>query len=351
MVNVISFQEAITMSSTGKRHLLLGNGFSIDWKDIFKYEALVEQADFSTLNVDGDQLFELLKTRDFESVIEALRKAKMLSEYYSTTDQTLSDKFQGDAEAIKRILTTTIASNHPDFPNEISPSEYVYCRQFLTNFSNIYTLNYDLLLYWVLMHTEGGEDIECDDGFRDSDDESADYVVWDNGDSHHQNIHYLHGALHLFDAGVELKKFTWIKTGIKLIDQIRDALDHDLFPLIVTEGESDEKLTKINHSGYLHKAKRSFSGISGSLFIHGHSLSDNDDHILSLIPETKVNKLFISTMSDPNAPENIHKISKIDRYVRERSKMLEHTKSKSRTVRQELEVYFYQANTAHIWRK
>ena len=118
-----------------------------------------------------------------------------------------------------------------------------------------------------------------------------DTVVWDNGGTS-QSVHYLHGALHLFDAGNELQKFTWTKTGIKLLDQIRGALNAGLLPLFVAEGTSNDKLTKINHSGYLSRARRSFANIGGSLFIHGHSLSDNDDHIIGLIPETKVNKLF-----------------------------------------------------------
>ena len=41
-----------------------------------------------------------------------------------------------------------------------------------------------------------------------------------------QNIHYLHGALHLFDAGSELKKFTWVNTGRRLTEQIREALSN-----------------------------------------------------------------------------------------------------------------------------
>lgn len=349
--SLITFQDAIKMSASETRHVLLGNGFSIDWKkDVFKYDALMQRANFSSLKVNSTSLFELLKTKDFEIVIDALRKASMLSKLYILTDVSLSSRFAADADELKKILASTIADNHPDIPSEITSSEYTYCRNFLVNFSSIYTLNYDLLLYWVLMHDEGGLDIKHDDGFRDSDDEDADYVVWDNGNSHGQNIHYLHGALHLFDGGTELKKFTWNKTGIKLIDQIRDALSVNLFPLIVTEGTSEEKLTKINHSGYLHKAKRSFSEIGGSLFIHGHSLADNDDHIISLIPETKINKIFISTMSDLESDSNKDKLLKIQVLLDKRKDIIKQARSGRKIKRQEIEVYFYKADSAHVWR-
>lgn len=351
MYQVISFQDALKMANSNK-HLLLGNGFSIDWnKDIFRYEALVKQADFSSLSVDDKELFGLLSTSDFELVIDALKKASLLARLYFKQDQSLSKKFSEDAYKLKDILATTIAKNHPDQPRDVKDSEYKFCRNFLSNFSTIYTLNYDLLLYWVLMHDqESIVKIKCDDGFRDSEDEQAEYVVWDNGSAYSQNIHYLHGALHLFDAGTELQKFTWSKSGVRLITQIKDALDRGLFPLIVAEGTSDDKKTRVNHSGYLSKAKRSFSLIGGNLFIHGHSLADNDDHIISLIADSKVNNLFISTMSDPNSPENAKKILKVQNLIDERKELLKKVKKTKKAARTELSVFFYDASSAHVWR-
>ena len=108
---------------------------------------------------------------------------------------------------------------------DISDERYAACRTFLSHFvgsgagCKIYTMNYDLLLYWALMHEE--EDplvsvpLDHDDGFRkDASDYDAPYVEW-QGESaaHGQNIHYLHGALHLFDAGHQLQKYSWVKHG------------------------------------------------------------------------------------------------------------------------------------------
>ncbi len=350
MFQYLTFQEAVSKSDINK-HLLLGNGFSIDWKkDIFKYEALFDRADFSGLQVDPTSLFNSLETKDFEDAIDSLRKTKKIVEIYKTTDPTLSQKCEDDANRLKEILAKTIAKNHPEQPNEISKNEYEKSRSFLSNFNSTYTLNYDLLLYWVLMHDEDGRKIKCDDGFRNSDDDTAEYVIWDNGNAHSQNIHYLHGALHLFDAGTELQKYTWKKTGVRLIEQIRKSLDMNLFPLIVAEGRSDEKLTHINHSGYLHKGLRSFSSIGGSLFIHGHSLGDNDDHIINLIPETYVNKIFVSFRTDPSLPENSAKVLKLGSLAQNRKELISKMQKKKNTRRTELEIHAYDPSTAHVWR-
>ena len=51
MPDIISFEEAISDSEQyKKRHLLLGNGFSIGCRaDIFHYESLFGEADFSAI--------------------------------------------------------------------------------------------------------------------------------------------------------------------------------------------------------------------------------------------------------------------------------------------------------------
>ena len=174
MDQLITFQQALERSDAN-RHLLIGNGFSIDWRqDIFRYDALFDRADFSSLDVTAQTLFDSLATRDFEVVIEALRKASLLTKLYEASNTTLPQKFIDDG-SLKDILARTIAANHPDDPGEVTKAEYQLCRQFLSNFGTIYDLNYDLLLYWVLMHNEGGGSIKSDDGFRNSEDDDAGY--------------------------------------------------------------------------------------------------------------------------------------------------------------------------------
>ncbi len=342
-MKLMSFADAILQSDRSRnRHLLLGNGFSIACRpDIFVYGKLFDAADFSKLSPSARDAFTALGTQDFERVIRALRDASSLSALYSTTASAAA-AMSRDADGLRDVLVSTIAANHPDHPGDISEDEYRSCRRFLEPFKTIYTLNYDLLLYWAQMHVGPEEVPTSDDGFRKSEDDyDAGYVVWESQNSHHQSTWFLHGALHLFDAGSEMQKYTWINTGIRLTEQIRDALARNYYPLFVSEGSSDEKLARIKHNDYLGKAYRSFTEITGCLFIYGHSLAENDEHFLKRIERGKIQELFVGIYGDPNSPSNKTIIGRANRMSANR---LMGKKSSP------LEVWFYDAGTANIWR-
>ncbi|WP_193187394.1 DUF4917 family protein [Nisaea sediminum] len=347
--SIISFVEAMA-AGTGKKHLLLGNGFSIALKpDIFSYNALFEDANFD----DAPHLrevFDLLQTRDFETVIKALLDTSKVLPAYEGLPPELVDALAKDAEAIKTILVDAIAGRHPDRPYDIEDEQYANCRAFLNQFAenngHIYTLNYDVLLYWTMMHDDEEMDdlgYMCDDGFRAPDDDDGDdfaeYVTWQ--ESQKATVHFLHGALHLFDAGHELQKYTWSRTDRPIIDQVRAALDANRYPLFVSEGDSTSKLTKITHSAYLHKGLRSLESVYGSLYIYGHSLADNDTHIWRVIEDGKIARLFVSIYGDPNTPENQQVIARAQQM---------NTNRQTRTRgRKSLDVVFFDAESAQIW--
>jgi hypothetical protein len=282
---VISFADALAaVPETTKRHLLLGNGFSRALRDdVFSYTALLEQADFTGLSPTARNAFTALGTTDFEVVMRALRNASALIALYAPGNKELPVRLREDADGLRELLVTTIATNHPNRPSDIAAEAYVRCRTFLANFHTIYTLNYDLLLYWAIMQQELEPAVQFDDGFRTPEDGPAAYVTWEVERTSAQSVFYLHGGLHIFDAGTEIQKFTWINTGIALIDQIREALLSDRYPLFVAEGETAQKLARIKHSDFLGRAYRSFSQITGALFVYGHSMAPNDEHIMRLI--------------------------------------------------------------------
>ncbi|MEY9106967.1 hypothetical protein ABH999_003163 [Bradyrhizobium yuanmingense] len=87
MTKVLSFDDAMqSVSGLSKRHLLLGNGFSISLKpDIFSYGALFDSADFNSKPHIKD-LFKNLKTQDFEIVIKHLQDAATVLDAYGRTD-------------------------------------------------------------------------------------------------------------------------------------------------------------------------------------------------------------------------------------------------------------------------
>jgi len=358
-IKIITFDQAIKKSAAyNKRHLLVGNGFSIACvPDIFTYRSLFEKANFRNMP-EVKELFKTFQTHDFELVINALEQSSLTLPAYGKQFVKIAKKMQEHAGKLKEILIKTIAENHPAYPATISDNKYEACARFLSLFMNsenggcIYTINYDLLLYWTVMFGKNKElfDILPNDGFgRDTDFEDGEshvsqYVTWQGETSAHgQNIHYLHGALHVFDNGNEVEKYTWIDTGIRLIDQTRAALEQNKFPLFVAEGESKKKMEKILHNGYLYHSYKSFSKImekgsrvSDCLFTYGVSFSDNDNHIFKKIYKGHIRKLFVGLYGDPDSEANKVIISKI-----------EYLKSKRKA--SDLEVEYYDAESAKVW--
>lgn len=302
---------------------------------------MFEQADFSALPDSAKSAFSFLQTADFERVIKLLRDSATLAPLYGVTDAQ-SGAMRRDADALKELLVQTIAKSHPALPSDITEDEYAACQRFLSNFGTTYTFNYDLLLYWTHMHRADRAEVRSDDGFRTSQSDidtgiESDYVVWESGQSHEQNMWFLHGALHVFDSGTEVQKYTWNRTGIRLVNQIRDALSRDFFPLFVAEGSSSEKLERIRHSDYLAKAYRSFQEIQHCLFVYGHSLAANDEHYLRLIENGKLSHVFVGLYGDS--------ASEVNRRIVERANAMR----LARRGRRELKLDFYDSESAHVW--
>lgn len=355
---LISFDEALKAAEQyGKKHLILGNGFSIACKpDIFAYGSLFEEAK-KTMSKELAAIFAAMGTQDFEEVIRALQHAAAIVSVYRPKFTTTQRLLLSDADKLKKDLVEAVAGRHPARPNEISDNRYHACRTFLANFigdgvgGKIYTMNYDLLLYWAVMHEE--EDpanlisLQHDDGFRkDGDDYDAPYVEWQGeGAAHGQCIHYLHGALHLFDAGHQLQKYTWVNTGKALVDQANEALKNNFFPLFVAEGDSKSKLTKIQHSAYLHHCFKSFAGVcqTGSrngtaLFVYGHSFAKNDAHVLDQIGHGKISHIFVSIYGDPGSKTNLAIRAGVERIAALRPKIFTG-----------LKFDFFDAASAKVW--
>ena len=318
---------------------MLGNGFSRAWRDdIFSYDALLQQARFEALSPFARRAFDALGTTDFEDVMRALRAAAALIRLYDANNTTLPRRLTEDANGLRETLVQAIAGRHPDRPHQVSLDEYAHARRFLANFGSIYSVNYDLLLYWALMQQEIEPEVPFDDGFRQPDDGPADYVTWEVEKTDRQTIFYLHGALHIFDAGHEVQKYTWVNTGVALIEQVREALERNLYPLFVSEGDSRQKLSKIKHSDFLARAYRSFSKIGGALFVYGHSFAPSDEHVLRLIDKNKCSQLFVGLYGDPDSPGN--------RRIRDRAQAIAAGRPNSRP----LEALFYDAASARVWR-
>ena len=125
------------------------------------------------------------------------------------------------------------------------------------------------------------------------------------------------------------------------MDQIRGALDDDRYPLFVSEGTSAFKMKRINRNAYLSRSLRSFFGCCGTknaaMFIIGHALAPNDDHILKRIKKGKIGRLYVSLFGDPDSPYN--------QGIRARAEAL----AEGRLVKDAMTVNFIDAGSLHIW--
>ncbi len=363
---IISFENAIKISEKYKqRHLLLGNGFAIScMPEKFLYKSILQNANFDKYP-EVKRAFELVGTNDFELVSNSLANAAIiLPAYMSQTELELINKMKSDSEKIKEILIETITNHHPDYPAKITEDQFRACRKFLAYFLDkqvkgkkvegaIYTVSYDLLLYWTLMHKEENElyKLEPCDGFGkdtfnlDDDYFVSSYVTW-QGESraNEQNTHYLHGALHLYDLGKDIQKYTWANTGETLIDQARLALNQGKFPIFVSEGESDKKLAKIKHSAYLFHSFKSFSTRMSQkakegacLFTFGFSFSENDKHIFNKIAQGRIPHIFVGIKGKLEDDSN--------KILRETTQRLKTSRQSEHT----LEITYYDADSANVW--
>ncbi len=333
--NIKQFSECLDLCTTGKKHLMLGNGFSIDiFPQIFNYRTLAE-------NVTSDEirtLFNELDTNDFEFVMRRLFEADEIIKHYPETDD-LSTTLNSDLESLKATLIQVITDCHPALPSEITEEQYESCRIFLANFDGKkYTFNYDLLLYWVYMHfiEDVEKRLEFDDGFRYGDIEVDLSVFWEIGRERQQSIYYLHGAMHIFSDGADIEKLSYNNVGVRLSEQVRSAVGSNKFPVFISEGTTEHKLTRIKKNAYLARAFSSLKSIGGNLFIFGHSIRDEDDHIFNYFNDKNsgVKKVFISLFGDPESEANQAIIEKVTRWSEDATRK---------------DFYFFDSSSANVW--
>jgi hypothetical protein len=142
--NVISFEEAIAATEGADRSLLVGNGFSSKY---FKYDTLLEKSGLE----EGQplrNLFRALDTADFEQVVRALEGAAIVELAYD--HKAHAQELSQHAQDVRVGLVKAVNDTHPANRDDLA-FEYESSAAFLKNFSTVFSLNYDLLLYWVAL--------------------------------------------------------------------------------------------------------------------------------------------------------------------------------------------------------
>jgi len=280
------------LSKKGRiKHLLLGNGFSMAYDtNIFSYNALydfIENLEDSVL----EKLFDVINTRNFEQVMSQLDNFIEIAQAFEANKR-LINKLKKAKEKLQNSLISAVSDLHPEHIFKIPEKQGKKCFEFLSEYlenkGKVFSTNYDLLLYWVLIRNESKNAI---DGFgkellnpresKKGEDQEWSELFWGKN-KNEQTIYYLHGALPFFDTGIEIEKEVYTDHHY-LLENIKSRLEQKNYPIFVTAGNGNEKLNHIMHNKYLIYCYEQLCNIQGSLISFGFNFGHYDEHIINAI--------------------------------------------------------------------
>jgi hypothetical protein len=271
------------------RSLLVGNGLSQNLWAGFGYDSLFDLAhtgDGAHLDCKDIALFDQFQTRNFETVLGALSTSKVVATTLEQPTSHLDDRLT----SIRNALARTVRSVHvPQAP--LRDFHLARIHEYIRRFNNLYSTNYDLLLYWSIMQSTNNFRDFFFNKFGEFDIENTD--VRGNACA----VHFLHGGLHLYRLpnGGTLKRIA--QEGRDLLELFEQPY-RQASPLFVSEGASQDKLSTIYRSDYLSFVFSRLEADVQPLVVFGHSLGESDRHIARAIGAREGRKIAVSVRSD-----------------------------------------------------
>ncbi len=355
MPDILTFEnaygKALGLSKDAKKriHILLGNGFSIAAHPKFQYDSLYEEAK-SLFSGRINALFKQFGTTNFEDILRLLDQGQWLLNHYDSHSSAAQKAMKTDYEIIKDALIDTIGRIHPRSRGSHLSDEMLYSAvRFLENFDTIFTISYDLILYWAMMQSSNENTNKFQDGFRRSSaDTNGDVVFTGDKVCTRKFAYCLHGGLHLRTEDGLVKKTTW-DPDQAIIEKVRIGIENGQYPLIVSEGKYTDKLQAIRSSYYLSSAFREFERIEGCLFTFGTDLSLQDQHLQdAIVRNKKINLVCLGIYGDEHSCANQELFRRICN-LRDRRDAELNNGTKSYGSWSRLNVLFYRSESANVW--
>ena len=310
-------QEQFSNGLWGGIHLLLGNGFSIGAARSFSYDSLhavaTQLPDYGVVRHRFDQF----QTTNFEIVL-----AGLLSEM-KNAGPILGATASRDYWTVRRLLGQTVLLCHPHGIAQIGFQQTKVAREFIYQFHKVFTTNYDLVLYWTQFDEQRKPQTPFNDGFYNQHHEPGSFLSFTGKTFGEQIMFNLHGALHLREAIGDVssdtikvtKKDKTVLTveerGVLFDSREPSLLDICMatyptqLPLLVTEGNSNAKYSRIQSNRYLRWCYDQFRHIIGSLFIYGWSMSEQDMHLIDAISQNEgLSTLYVGIHGSPDDEMN-----------------------------------------------
>lgn len=299
--------------------LFLGNGFSLNFSDRLHYDSLFDKF-LANCSSKDRHIFESFETSNFELILEELSNAKDVNEIFNID----VPQIERATQSLKDGLIKTIQAIHPLW-DETNTEKLERIANQLNSFNDIFTLNYDLFLYWIIQilrdKRRKGEDIEpyCDYFYDENYSGQYTRFVDQKLPGYKRYIYYLHGALFLFKESPYDLKLRRAGSFTEFVKLIGEAIKEGRRPLFVSEGKAKEKMVAISRSNYLRFALDELKEATNSLVIFGTSLSV-DQHIVNAINHNRNDRrlavsIYVGKKSSDEIESEIHRIkSKFPRH-------------------------------------
>jgi len=258
--------------------ILVGNGGSVAiWPD-FRYGSLFDVATSGDvphpLSDEDKELFEAFDTTNFEQILASLKTAGVVAQALELDNAV--DALEERYRSVQRGLFEAVHAVHVRW-EAVAARTIPALFDILRGYKYVFSTNYDLLLYWGSMHRGGIGFLDYFWGPGTTFD-IFDTEIWATRERW-TRILFLHGGIHLRRVrGGGTRKL--LAADGAILDQFGAEWDEDESPLLVSEGESRDKLSSILSSDYLTFGHQMFGSHEGGLVVFGHSLGEQDDHLV-----------------------------------------------------------------------
>lgn len=262
--------------------ILLGNGFSINITPRLRYDSIFD-AFLTKCQPKRKRIFRSFGTTNFEIILQKLSGARDVNRVFRIKTSEIEDSI----EDLKDGLIKAIEAVHPRWA-ETNQMQLEQMAFQLNSFHDVYTLNYDLYLYRIiLILKDKRRNVRNIGQYSDYfwEDYDNDFLYFDTSKEFkgYRHPYYLHGALFLFKESSYDLKLRKAESHEELMEVIRNTIKEGKMPLFVSEGTHSQKMEAIKRSTYLRFALNKLKKSENSLIIFGTSLSKPDKHIIDAI--------------------------------------------------------------------
>jgi hypothetical protein len=298
--------------------LIVGNGGSIALSPAFRYTDLYQNACKNKLVSEAaQQVFEQFSkaNRDFERVLYSLWQADFVNQKLELAEDERKKVRKAYLE-VRLALIKSVKEIHPD--RTICTDERLSnIGRFMADFRTVFSLNYDLIVYWALLQANSNMAAQLRDGFSKISKRKyssriekrlfdADFIQSSNNRT--TKVFYPHGNLVLYQtSGGEESKLAANRDGL-LNTITKYWRDNDGQPLFVCEGSAEAKVSTISQSKYLSSVfQQALPASRQSLTIYGWSIGEQDSHILKQLALSNCQIAAVSVFGDGKSEKQLAK--------------------------------------------